>query len=1378
MPRPLAARPLVVLSACCWAAASACSINSPLAGRADPDDYAGQLPVDDEQDPAGATDDPNDRTDSDLPDNQAPTVDDLEVELSEDQSALFRLVARDPNGQALTWRITQPPEHGTTTGAPPQLRYVPDPHYAGADTLRFEVSDGRLSSGEGVVRFTVLGVPDAPVANPVHVTTDEDTPITFALSAHDPDGDPIASYAIPNMGPTHGVATLHGALVTYTPAPDHDGRETFEFLARGPDGLQGLNTVTIDLTPVNDAPWVTEQTFTTLEDTSLVFTPTVLDVDDTEHSFTVLTQPTHGAASSSGGSLLYLPHPDHHGADSFTYLVSDPSGATAVGAALLFVAPVNDAPTIDLPDQQTDEDSPLTLTITAEDLDGDPLTLELWTDDPAHGEVRAQPDGTWLYSPPPDAHGAFPLHATATDASQHSVLRTATITVLPVEDPPRLLTTALTLDEDAPLSFDLLAADVDTPNAQLHWRLVRGPQRGQLHGALPAGLLYTPWPDLHGADSLIVELRDGVSPAVTRTVTLDVQPVNDPPRLVVNGAVTQEDTPVTLDLGLHDPEADPITVRCASPCEGRIAQDEAGVWLLPLADEHGTLELPLVACDAHGACSPPATLTAVVAPVNDPPVARHATWTVQEDGTLSQPLDATDADADPLSFTILRLPTQGTLTVQGGLATYTPAPNFSGADSFQFQARDGQLSSAAATVQIVVSPLNDPPVLNAQTWRPDEDSPGFRFRVPATDPDGDPLTLTISAAPTHGELTLDGAFATYVPHPDYHGPDSATFTATDGVAPPVSAIQTFAVQPVADPPTVPPSTFRTAGNTSLVVPAAAGLLRAAYDVDGPDTIEALAATLPSALGGTVQVRMDGGFTYTPPLGLGERDDQFVFQAQDGGQNVGSYTATVQLGRVVWVVDNRSTGGDGRPHSPLSSLSAAQAASAPGDLIAVHPGDGSSRGHQGITLQPGQTLRGLETDLVLDGQTVASGAGARPVISSTSGPAVTGAADTRIEHLRIVNPAGVGVALTEAHRAVVQQCAIAGSAGDGVQVLGSDEVVVENVNVQAALGDGISIAQSEAPSVRLSTVTDCVGHGVALHEVHGSTELFTNTFWQNHGDGVWVEHLTLHTALDLQLVGNRVYGGGLTDRGVHLLLAGEGTFDLELRGTLVEQAAVEGVRVQLAGDLLATATLDSNSVTRSLGPAYAVQLDDTAQLDLDSEGSVASHSAGAPRGWTLLGRDHALLTALLRAPTVSGAADALTLTAEDSAHCELTLLTPSLTAGVRAMQVVRSAEASATLTTRDGTLQAPIALNAHAGSAASQGRLDLELTDNTASGVWTLTAPQSQAGGPYLALASAVDVGQIGENTDRGALASLGNTTAGGPAVVSQAGAAVLIATTP
>lgn len=109
---------------------------------------------------------------------------------------------------------------------------------------------------------------------------------------------------------------------------------------------------------------------------------------------------------------------------------------------------------------------------------------------------------------------------------------------------------------------------------------------------------------------------------------------------------------------------------------------------LSLADFNGTDSFSYTADDGNGG-SDTAVVTITVDAIPDPPVANDQSETTAEDTMLLITLDAIDADGDSLNYNVTSGPTGGTLSNVGPTPTYTPTPDFSGADSFTYEVDDG-----------------------------------------------------------------------------------------------------------------------------------------------------------------------------------------------------------------------------------------------------------------------------------------------------------------------------------------------------------------------------------------------------------------------------------------------------------------------------------------------------------------------------------------------------------------------------------------------------------------------------------------------------------------------------------------------------------------
>ncbi|MGV2340835.1 MAG UNVERIFIED_CONTAM: Ig-like domain-containing protein [Planctomycetaceae bacterium] len=182
----------------------------------------------------------------------------------------------DSDGDPLSVRLTQAPVRGSLTLNPDgSLLYTPAPDDFGTLSFSYVINDGFIDSTPVSVTINLAAINDAPVPQADRYTTAEDTVMnatTFATSLlandFDPDGDALTVQSV--LDPLHGALILSAnGQFTYTPSPNYFGEDTFSYSVS--DGLLTSSpvVVTIAVTPVNDPPTTTADSFTLNEDTSL-----------------------------------------------------------------------------------------------------------------------------------------------------------------------------------------------------------------------------------------------------------------------------------------------------------------------------------------------------------------------------------------------------------------------------------------------------------------------------------------------------------------------------------------------------------------------------------------------------------------------------------------------------------------------------------------------------------------------------------------------------------------------------------------------------------------------------------------------------------------------------------------------------------------------------------------------------------------------------------------------------------------------------------------------------------------------------------------------------------------------------------------------------
>jgi hypothetical protein len=230
---------------------------------------------------------------------------------------------------------------------------------------------------------------------------------------------------------------------------------------------------------------------------------------------------------------------------------------------------------------------------------------------------------------------------------------------------------------------------------------------------------YTPTLNLNGADTFSYQVSDGISLSNVAVVNLNITPVNDAP--VANNLTLNviEDTAKSGTLTAFDVDGDSMTFEGLLPSngEGAIGKLTLGangvISYTPSPNKFGTDTFSYRVKDSKNAYSNYATITVIVAPVNDEPIANNQSFTgAIEDTAFQGTLIATDlADNDILTYHVSD-GSKGTVTltdVHSGQFTYTPSPDQNGTDTFTFYATDAASTSRTATVTITIAAVNDEP---------------------------------------------------------------------------------------------------------------------------------------------------------------------------------------------------------------------------------------------------------------------------------------------------------------------------------------------------------------------------------------------------------------------------------------------------------------------------------------------------------------------------------------------------------------------------------------------------------------------------------------------------------------------------------------------
>ena len=677
---------------------------------------------------------------------------------------------------------------------------------------------------------------------------------------------------------------------TFTPDPNYNGAiPSIDYTAVDANNGTDSGTLSLTLTPVNDAPAVVASTETTPQNTAISGNVLTGKSSDTEgntlslSTFTIdgTTYNVGQTATIAGkgtlvinadGSYTFTPATGYVGAVPVaTFTLSDGNGGTASNSLTLSVTNVNDAPLAGDDSFTGTEDASISGNVLTNDsdVDGDALKVTQF------------------------------------------VVGTSTVTVNPTTGGSTTIAGVGTISMNADGSFTF------TPVANYN-------------GTVPA-ITYT--------------LSDGTL-TDTGALSLTVTAVNDAPVAVDDIVNATEDTPLTgnvLTDGTDDSDVDgntltvsTFTINGTSYNAGTtasiagvgtvIVNADGSYTFTPALNYTGTVPVITYAISDGNGGTDTGDLKVTMVPVNDAPLATDDSFTGAEDAPITGNLIANDSDVEGSPLTVTgytiagvtgpftigvteTIPDVGTIRVNSdGTFTFTPAPNYNGTvPVITYTVSDGTLSDTGA-LSLTVTAVNDAPVAVDDIVNATEDTPitGNVLTDGTDDSDVDGNTLTVSTFTINGTsynagttasiagvgtviVNADGSY-TFTPALNYAGtvPD-VTYAISDGNGGTDIGALKINMTAVNDAPVAADDSFTGAEDAVIT----GNLITNDSDVEGASlsitgfSITGLTGpfvlnadqTIPNV--GTIRINSDGSFTFTPLANYDGTVPAIIYTVTDG-----------------------------------------------------------------------------------------------------------------------------------------------------------------------------------------------------------------------------------------------------------------------------------------------------------------------------------------------------------------------------------------------------------------------------------------------------------------------------------------------------------------
>ena len=698
--------------------------------------------------------------------NQPPDAVDDSASTNENSNVNIDVLNNDsdPDGDNLTLSIDTQASNGTATvndnGTPAILTddtidYLPNANFTGTDTFVYQVDDGNAANGgsstdTATVTITVNGVPTA--TNDTASTSQGNlVNIDVLNNDSDPETDPLTLSVTANGSNGNAVVNNNGTpavltddTIDYTPNAAFTGTDTFTYQVD--DGNGGTDTATVTVT-VNGSPTATNDT-----------------------------------ASTSQGNLV----------------------------------------NIDVLNNDTDpETDPLTLSVTANGSNGNAVVNN-------NGTPAVLTDDTIDYTPNAAFTGTDTFTYQIDDGNGGTDTATVTVTVSAGNSAPTATNDTASTSQGNLITIDVLNNDSDPETDPLTLSVTANGSNGNAvvnNNGTPAILTddtidYTPNAAFTGADTFTYQVDDGNGGTDTATVTVTV---DGSPTAVNDTASTSQGNLVNIDVlnNDSDPETDPLTLSVtANGSNGNAVVNNNGtpavltddtIDYTPNAAFTGTDTFTYQVDDGNGGTDT-ATVTVTV---NGSPTAVNDTASTSQGNLVNIDVlnNDTDPETDPLTLSVTANGSNGNAVVNNNgtpavltddTIDYTPNAAFIGTDTFTYQVDDSNGGTDTATVTVTVSAGNAAPTAIDDTASSTGNLVNINVLVNDSDPETDPLTMSVTANGTNGNAVVNNngtpAVLTddtidYTPNTGFSGTDTFTYQIDDGNGGTDTAVVTVSIDP-------------------------------------------------------------------------------------------------------------------------------------------------------------------------------------------------------------------------------------------------------------------------------------------------------------------------------------------------------------------------------------------------------------------------------------------------------------------------------------------------------------------------------------------------------------------------------------------------------
>ena len=674
---------------------------------------------------------------------------------------------------------------------------VPDPQWNGKETVTFTVTDPEGASAHHKMLFEVTRVNDAPVIAkkvPDQKIKEKELFKQIKLDEYvkDPDNKP-SELTWKVTGNKQLKAEISPSRVLTVTAPDKNfwcAPETMVLIVKDPDGAENSQTVTFEITSVNDAPVLKN-----IPDQKIKEKGTFKEIDLNK----------------------FVNDPDHKLSELVWTVKVDKVGAAPAKAAKKPAKKAGKKGKKGAKEEVAEEPAPAPV---------DEFQVEIDSKNIARVKIA---DKYW--------NGERNVTFTVKDPEGASDSKTVNFKVESVNDAPEIKPIAIQSIQEKehfkPLDLSQFISDPDHPFNSLKIEVAQPRALKASVNAKKELIVSTPDKFWSGTEKIKIDVYDPEGARATQQITYEVVPVNDPPVIkhIAGQKIKEKEKFEIVDLSkaAEDPDNKPNELHWTVTGNKDLKVDIKGTRaqiLTPNPNWFGKETLTFTVKDIAGA-SASAKATFEVTPVNDPPTLKPVQPFVIDEKKAFAPVDFSkmvndpDNKLDELTWTLdnevpnvkgkkgknasgpaVKHEINFMINEKGLLQAETPSPYWNGTETVTVNVFDPAGEKASVPVKFTVKPVNDPPVvkkipdqetLQGSTFKP------IKLDQYVSDPDHKNAEIRWAAAGAKNlAVQINGSREAIVKpkKADWFGEETLIFTAKDPAGASDKAMVKFTVKHV------------------------------------------------------------------------------------------------------------------------------------------------------------------------------------------------------------------------------------------------------------------------------------------------------------------------------------------------------------------------------------------------------------------------------------------------------------------------------------------------------------------------------------------------------------------------------------------------------